>query len=118
MSEVWPFHQYQCLSHTTATTATTTTVLLLLLQLLLLCVCVCVCSADNILIQRVAGGQSTNTSASAVSAVAAVSVYDGSMDEGLGDESIDELDHIVYKIGDLGQVTGVSCQSVDEGIYF
>jgi len=73
--------------------------------------------ADNILIQRVPGGQSTNTNASAVSVAAPpVSVYDGSMDEGLGDESIDELDHVVYKIGDLGQVSGISGQSVDEGM--
>lgn len=65
-----------------------------------------VVAADNILIQRV-GGLSAGSGAA--------SVYDGSMDEGLGDESIDELDHIVYKIGDLGQVAASSCRSVDEG---
>jgi len=69
---------------------------------------VCCCCVDNILIQRVVGQ-------SATAGAAAVSVYDGSMDEGLGEESVDELDHIVYKIGDLGQVTAVTCQSVDEG---
>jgi len=63
-----------------------------------------------VLIQRV-GGLST----SRVAGPGAMSVYDGSMDEGLGDESIDELDHVVYKIGDLGQVTSVTCGSVDEG---
>jgi len=66
------------------------------------------CCVDNILIQR-AGGLAATAGAGAVS------LYDGSMDEGLGDESIDELDHIVYKIGDLGQVAAATCQSVDEG---
>ena len=66
--------------------------------------------ADNILIQRVGG-----LSASVGAGASALSVYDGSMDEGLGDESIDELDHVVYKIGDLGQVASVMCRSVDEG---
>lgn len=59
---------------------------------------------DNILLQHVGGGSA-----------GAVSAYDGSMDEGLGDESIDELEHIVYKIGDLGQVAAVMSRSVDEG---
>jgi len=45
----------------------------------------------------------------------AASAYDGSMDEGLGDESIDELEHVLYKIGDLGQVAAVMSRSVDEG---
>jgi len=75
----------------------------LLYHIILYICCWCV---DNILIQRVGG-----LSASA----GAMSVYDGSMDEGLGEESIDELDHTMYKIGDLGQVASVMCQSVDEG---
>ena len=71
-----------------------------------------VCVIDNILIQRVLA---SSTGAAANANAGAVSVYDGSMDEGLGEESIDDVDHIVYKIGDLGQVTSVTCQSVDEG---
>ena len=67
------------------------------------------CYTDNILMQHVGGAVSAGAGASAVS------VYDGSMDEGLGEESIDELDHIVYKIGDLGQVASATCRSVDEG---
>ena len=70
--------------------------------------CVCVCGdVDNILLQHVGGGAGVSSSV----------VYDGSMDEGLGDESVDELDHVVYKIGDLGQVAAVMSHSVDEGIY-
>jgi len=65
---------------------------------------VCCGGVDNILLQHVSAGAS-----------GAVSVYDGSMDEGLGDESVDELDHVVYKIGDLGQVAAVMSRSVDEG---
>jgi len=71
-----------------------------------------VCVIDNILIQHVLA---SSTGAAANANAGAVSVYDGSMDEGLGEESIDDVDHIVYKIGDLGQVTSVTCQSVDEG---
>jgi len=62
---------------------------------------------DNILLQHVGGSARVSSSV----------VYDGSMDEGLGDESVDELDHVVYKIGDLGQVAAVMAHSVDEGIY-
>ena len=51
--------------------------------------CVCVCGGvDNILLQHVGGSARVSSSV----------VYDGSMDEGLGDESVDELDHVVYKL--------------------
>jgi len=42
---------------------------------------------------------------------------DGSFDEGLGDEGLEEMEATIFKISDLGQVTSsvVPVKSVDEG---
>lgn len=61
---------------------------------------------DNILIQRLSSSGRQHSLSS-----------DGSFDEGLGDDSLEEMEATIYKISDLGQVTSsvIPVKSVDEG---